>query len=217
MMTAKRLIVLGTHNRKKGLELAGLFAPFGVRHPDLGRFRRSVNGRRRRPDLRRKCAFESLSAGGALAGLGLGRRQRAGRRCVGRTPGSLLRAILRAAGHRCLEQRPAAGGDAARSDRTARGPLRVPRHLGRSHRDTCGPTPKRLATGAIACAPRGTAGFGYDPLFEVVEYHRTFGGTGGSVKSLLSHRGRAVRSLLSEIVRLVRTGGWADESSVRQT
>jgi XTP/dITP diphosphohydrolase len=66
--------------------------------------------------------------------------------------------------------------------------------------------------GRIAHEPRGTAGFGYDPLFEVIEYHRTFGELGDTVKSVLSHRGRAVRSILAQIVRLVRAGDWPAEN-----
>ncbi len=63
--------------------------------------------------------------------------------------------------------------------------------------------------GQIAMAPRGSAGFGYDPLFEVVEYHRTFGELGDTVKSMISHRGRAVRQMLSQIVALAQSGQWA--------
>ena len=43
----------------------------------------------------------------------------------------------------------------------------------------------------------GTAGFGYDPLFLVPEYHRTFGQLGLAVKSCLSHRSRAFRKLVA--------------------
>src|SRR4029078_1509174 len=45
--------------------------------------------------------------------------------------------------------------------------------------------------GRICFAPAGSNGFGYDPLFEVAEYHRTFGELGPSVKRALSHRSRA--------------------------
>jgi XTP/dITP diphosphohydrolase len=62
--------------------------------------------------------------------------------------------------------------------------------------------------GRIALAPVGTAGFGYDPLFEIVEYHRTFGQLGGPVKQLLSHRSRAARQLLPQIAALIRAGHW---------
>ena len=56
--------------------------------------------------------------------------------------------------------------------------------------------------GRIVLAPRGTHGFGYDPLFEIVEYHRTFGELSDLVKSCLSHRARAVRRLLPQLIGL---------------
>jgi XTP/dITP diphosphohydrolase len=46
--------------------------------------------------------------------------------------------------------------------------------------------------GVIVKDPRGTGGFGYDPLFEIVEYHQTFGELSLRVKQALSHRARAV-------------------------
>ncbi len=57
--------------------------------------------------------------------------------------------------------------------------------------------------GRITTSPRGTAGFGYDPLFEIVEYHRTFGQLGLLVKQRLSHRARAVERLLPQLRRLL--------------
>jgi XTP/dITP diphosphohydrolase len=56
--------------------------------------------------------------------------------------------------------------------------------------------------GRIRCEPAGDAGFGYDPLFEIVEYHRTFGQLSPSVKSCLSHRGRAMRQLIQKLREL---------------
>ena len=47
--------------------------------------------------------------------------------------------------------------------------------------------------GLIRTKPSGSAGFGYDPLFEVPEYGLTFGEMGDGVKSILSHRARAIR------------------------
>ena len=49
--------------------------------------------------------------------------------------------------------------------------------------------------GRIADAPRGDGGFGYDPLFVVPEYGKTFGELPGDVKARLSHRSRAARAL----------------------
>ena len=49
--------------------------------------------------------------------------------------------------------------------------------------------------GRIVVAPRGVGGFGYDPLFEIPEYHATFGELSSVVKHALSHRGRAAVKL----------------------
>ena len=59
--------------------------------------------------------------------------------------------------------------------------------------------------------PAGSGGFGYDPLFEVVECHRTFGELASAVKAVLSHRSRAMRQLVPQIVALARSGVWLDE------
>jgi XTP/dITP diphosphohydrolase len=71
-------------------------------------------------------------------------------------------------------------------------------------RATCGAN----CCGRILLEPAGSAGFGYDPLFEIVEYHRTFGQLGQSVKSVLSHRARAVEKLLSLLGELIAGGHW---------
>lgn len=44
---------------------------------------------------------------------------------------------------------------------------------------------------------RGTAGFGYDPVFLLPEAGRTFGEMDSEEKTRWSHRGRAVRALLA--------------------
>jgi XTP/dITP diphosphohydrolase len=58
--------------------------------------------------------------------------------------------------------------------------------------------------GRIRCEPAGANGFGYDPLFEVVEYHRAFGQLGPTVKRMLSHRGRALRAILPRLLALLQ-------------
>jgi XTP/dITP diphosphohydrolase len=47
--------------------------------------------------------------------------------------------------------------------------------------------------GRILAAPRGSGGFGYDPLFEVPELGRTFAELTLAEKQRISHRGRAMR------------------------
>ncbi len=58
--------------------------------------------------------------------------------------------------------------------------------------------------GRIRFEPAGTNGFGYDPLFEIIEYHRTFGELGQTVKEALSHRARAMQQLIPAMMPVSR-------------
>ncbi len=49
--------------------------------------------------------------------------------------------------------------------------------------------------GVVLDAPRGTGGFGYDPLFLVPELGQTFAELGVGTKGELSHRARAMQAL----------------------
>jgi len=53
--------------------------------------------------------------------------------------------------------------------------------------------------GIILDAPRGTGGFGYDPLFFLPELDRTMAEIDLSTKLALSHRGRALHTLLADL------------------
>lgn len=62
--------------------------------------------------------------------------------------------------------------------------------------------------GAIALAPRGTNGFGYDPLFLPAETPgKTLAELAPAEKNRLSHRGRALEQLLPALARLAEDGG----------
>jgi XTP/dITP diphosphohydrolase len=54
--------------------------------------------------------------------------------------------------------------------------------------------------GAVISRPRGTAGFGYDPIFQPQGYDRTFGELPASEKNTMSHRARAIRSLRAALL-----------------
>ncbi len=62
--------------------------------------------------------------------------------------------------------------------------------------------------GRILLTEAGSGGFGYDPLFEIPEYHRTFGELSPAVKAVLSHRARAMRGLLPQLIGLIRSDVW---------
>jgi XTP/dITP diphosphohydrolase len=53
------------------------------------------------------------------------------------------------------------------------------------------------AEGKITESPRGTGGFGYDPVFLFPALGKTFAEISGESKNLYSHRGKAFRKLLA--------------------
>jgi XTP/dITP diphosphohydrolase len=57
--------------------------------------------------------------------------------------------------------------------------------------------------GRIAHQRSGSAGFGYDPLFVIAEYHKTFGELDLAVKRAISHRSRALRRFVPPFLKLV--------------
>jgi len=61
--------------------------------------------------------------------------------------------------------------------------------------------------GRIIREARGPGGFGYDPLFLIPEYHKTFGELGALAKHQLSHRARAFARLRPDLDRLIASGG----------
>jgi len=59
-----------------------------------------------------------------------------------------------------------------------------------------------ICRGRILFEPVGKNGFGYDPLFEIVEYHHTFGELGPHIKQALSHRSRALRAIVPKLLAI---------------
>lgn len=58
-----------------------------------------------------------------------------------------------------------------------------------------------VTEGRILEAPRGTGGFGYDPLFFSTELGMTFAEASPAAKHRVSHRGRAFRALIELLLR----------------
>jgi XTP/dITP diphosphohydrolase len=58
--------------------------------------------------------------------------------------------------------------------------------------------------GRILAAPRGTGGFGYDPLFFSTDLQQTFAEAPPAAKHRVSHRGRATRALIEVLLRRSR-------------
>jgi XTP/dITP diphosphohydrolase len=56
-----------------------------------------------------------------------------------------------------------------------------------------------VVNGRITELPRGTHGFGYDPVFEIPELGRTFAELAAEEKNAVSHRARAARALAERL------------------
>ncbi len=103
-----------------------------------------------------------------------------------------------------------AGPDASDSNRVRKLLLELERHPGnREARFVCALAMAQCGKilcetegecrGEIATDPRGTQGFGYDPVFVVSESGRTFAEMAEEEKNRCSHRARAVAALLGEL------------------
>ncbi|MFZ3070445.1 MAG: RdgB/HAM1 family non-canonical purine NTP pyrophosphatase [Anaerolineaceae bacterium] len=55
--------------------------------------------------------------------------------------------------------------------------------------------------GKIISAPRGTNGFGYDPIFELEGYSLTMAEISDQLKGKISHRARALQTAMTEIIQ----------------
>ena len=66
--------------------------------------------------------------------------------------------------------------------------------------------------GYIGFEKKGQSGFGYDPLFIVEGYGRTFAELGEVIKNKISHRAKALENLRKEIVNILEDDGNEDTS-----
>ena len=200
-----RRLVIGTRNQKKGAELAELLAPWGVSVATLDEFPTAIDvvedGDTFASNAVLKATRQSLHLGRWVLADDSGLEVDA----LGGAPGVFSarfagtnatdlqnnEKLLEQLGNVPLEKRTAHYVcHVAVADPT--GTVRAESH------DIC--------RGRIRSEPSGTNGFGYDPLFEVVEYHRTFGELGPTVKRMLSHRSRALRSILPKLLQLNEPG-----------
>ncbi len=107
-----------------------------------------------------------------------------------------------------------AGGDYAANTRLLLERLRGIHGVNRRARFRCAvvlaaPEGKEITAqgtveGFILDAPRGSEGFGYDPLFLVEGTERTLAELASEEKNAISHRGRALAKLMDDLRRLGR-------------
>ena len=66
--------------------------------------------------------------------------------------------------------------------------------------------------GEIATLPSGDSGFGYDPLFLVPEYQKTFAELGMDIKNKISHRAKAIELLVEKWEHWTNSLGAVEET-----
>ena len=202
------LLVLGTHNQKKGQELLELVRPLGCDVETLADFPSAIkvveDGETFADNARLKATQQAVHLGRWVLAedSGLSVDALDGRPGVYSARYAGENADDQRNNQRLLEEL----GDLPLEKRTA---------LYVCHATLADPTgqvraeSEDICRGRIVFFPLGSHGFGYDPLFEIPEYHQTFGQLGPAVKRVLSHRSRALRHLVPQLARLLATGQWA--------
>ncbi len=201
------ILVLGTNNRKKGAELAELFGPLGLTLRTLADCDNPIevveDGATFAENAARKACQQARHLGvwvlGEDSGLEVDALQGAPGvysarfSGAGATDASNNQLLLEKLSGVPLEKRTA--------HYVCHMTLSDPTGAVRAESEAC-------CRGRIGVEPLGCHGFGYDPLFGIPEYHRTFGQLGGMAKAALSHRARAARRLVAALVELLDSGDW---------
>jgi XTP/dITP diphosphohydrolase len=206
-MPPAALLVLGTKNRKKAQELVELLAPLGLSLKTLADFPGAINVDENGDSFAANAALKATAQAGRVNAWVLGEDSGIEVDALGGAPGIYS---ARYAGPQATDEQNNARllaelGDTPAARRSAQYVCQLAlADPGGTIRAQCG----GACRGRIRFAPSGSAGFGYDPLFEIVEYHRTFAELGQAVKAVLSHRARAVDKLKPLIGELIDHCQW---------
>ena len=199
-------LLVGTRSAGKQREVRRVLEPAGIEvvfPDDVGLCETPARGPARAADSFETNARQRPSTSRSDRAAHRGRRFRARGPLAGRGAGRPLPALGRRHGH------PGRGG--RRQQRRAAAPAaRAPPEARRRARYRCVLVSLRdpaavpevfegACGGSILEEPRGTGGFGYDPLFLSDELGKTFGEATAEEKDAVSHRGRALRALAAAL------------------
>ena len=201
------LLVLGTGNRKKGLELVDLLGPLGFDLKTLADF---------------PTAIEVVEDGDSFAANAVLKATKQavhlGQWVLGEDSGLAVDALDGAPGIFSARYSGEDATDESNNAKLLSAMDEVPLERRTAHyvctaalSDPSGQVLSEVegrCFGRVVRDPAGTAGFGYDPLLEIIEYHRTFGQLGDAVKTAISHRARAMRQLTGQLIAMRRDGAW---------
>ncbi len=202
-MPTSGLLVLGTGNRKKARELVELLAGVGPRLQSLADFPQAL------------AVDETGDSFAANAALKAGQQARhLGQWVLGEDSGLVVDALGGSPGIYSARYAGPGATDEANNQRLLAelGPTPLERRTAHyvCHVALADPGGTIRAQseahchGRIRFEPAGHSGFGYDPLFEIVETHRTFAELGDIVKTVLSHRARAVERLIPSLREILK-------------
>lgn len=200
------VLVLGTHNQKKRLELEQLLAPLGLHLKTLADFEQAIEVEETGSTFAENAALKASQQARNLGMWVMGEDSGISVIALNNEPGvySARYSDPGATDERNNEKVLAQLGDTPLDKRTAFYTC----HMAISDpAGTIQATAEDYCYGRMRFEPSGDNGFGYDPLFEIPEYHKTFGELGPSIKRVLSHRSRAMRKIRSKIEQLMATGG----------
>jgi len=202
---SKPILVAGTANRGKGKELAELFSAVGLEVKTLADFPNAILVEETGATFAENAALKAARQAKHLGRWVLADDSGLEVDALGGAPGVVSARFsgpnaTDAANNRLLLEKLAAKPLEQRTARfVCHAVLADPSGTIRAESE-------EACRGRILFEPRGAQGFGYDPLFEVVEYHRTFAELGIAVKSCLSHRARAARRLIPSLIELIDSG-----------
>ena len=66
-----------------------------------------------------------------------------------------------------------------------------------------------ICSGKITLSPKGSHGFGYDPIFVPNGYERTFAELGNNIKNKISHRAIALEKIVKIIIYFIKKNNYA--------
>lgn len=201
------LLVLGTGNRKKGLELVDLLGDVGLSLKTLADFSNAISVEETGTTFAENAALKAVQQAKHL-----------GQWVLGEDSGLAVDALGGAPGVYSARYSGTGATDES-NNRLLLDNLRDVPPQRRTAHYVChailsDPQGNVLAEsedychGLLRYEPVGSGGFGYDPLFEIPEYHLTFAELGSAVKAVLSHRARAIRRMIPRLMELVDSGQW---------
>ena len=203
---SEHVLVLGTHNQKKRQELEQLLAPLGLGLLTLSDVEDAIEVEETGTTFSENAALKASQ-----------QAQNLGMWVMGEDSGISVVALNNEPGVYSARYSDPGATDQRNNEKVlaelGNTPLEKRAAFYTCHMAISDPTGQIRATaedycyGRIRFEPSGENGFGYDPLFEIPEYHRTFGELGPSIKKVLSHRSRAIRKITAQICELMATGG----------